>query len=279
MKESHKNTLANFILAKFYRFLSKEDNVSKRTYLYDFEQMTQEIKPGDVLLVESHTRMGNIIRLISESTWTHAALYIGRLQEISDPSLREVVQKQVQNLTSKQLIIESVLGEGTRITGVDESKNDHIRILRPSALLPEDKEKVIAAAIHKIGKNYSLRHLFDLARFIFPWSFFPRRWRSSLFQHNMLQPTEDICSSMIAKVFQSINYPILPLIKKDQAGYTLIHRNPRLYTPSDFDLSPFFDVIKYPILPLKKGQTYHDLPWKNQLISDDIEVVELKNKE
>ncbi|MCW8397188.1 YiiX/YebB-like N1pC/P60 family cysteine hydrolase [Legionella sp. PATHC038] len=279
MKESDKKTFINFILLKFYQFLSKEDNVTKRTYLYDFAQFTQEIKPGDVLLVESHTRMGNIIRLISESTWTHAALYIGRLEEITNPSLREIVQKNSPNLTSDQLIIESVLGEGTRISCVDEYKNDHIRILRPSLLLPEDKEKVIAAAIHKIGKYYSLRHLFDLARFIFPWSFFPRKWRSSLFQHNMLQPTEDICSSMIAHVFQSVNYPILPLIKKDKTGYALIHRNPRLYTPSDFDLSPFFDVIKYPILPLQKGQTYHDLPWKKQLISDDIGVVELKDKE
>ncbi|MGL5743315.1 MAG: hypothetical protein ACRCXC_12685 [Legionella sp.] len=65
-----------------------------------------------------------------------------------------------------------------------EYKNDHLRILRPSALLPEDKQQVIAASIHKIGKNYSLRHLFDLARFIFPWSIFPRKWRSSFFQRN-----------------------------------------------------------------------------------------------
>ncbi|KTD00587.1 YiiX/YebB-like N1pC/P60 family cysteine hydrolase [Fluoribacter gormanii] len=277
MKEPKKNAFINVIILKFYLFLSKEDKVTKRTYLYDFEQLTQEIRPGDVLLVESHTRMGNIIRLISESTWTHAALYIGRLEDIANPSLREAVQKQTKNLDSKQLIIESMLGEGTRISSVDEYKNEHIRILRPSALLPEDREKVIAAAINKIGKNYSLRHLFDLARFIFPWSFFPRRWRSSLFQHNMLQPTEDICSSMIANVFQSVNYPILPLIQKNKTGYEIIHRNPRLYTPSDFDLSPFFDVIKYPILPLKKGQTYRDLPWNNQFISDDIGIVELKD--
>ncbi|WP_115707551.1 YiiX/YebB-like N1pC/P60 family cysteine hydrolase [Legionella sainthelensi] len=275
MNAQNKNTFINKILLKFYRFLSKEDRVAKRTYLYNFGQMTQEIKPGDVLLVESHTRIGNIIRLISESTWTHAALYIGRIDDITAPDLHELVQKHAKNLSSDQLIIESILGEGTRVSCVDEYKNEHIRILRPSLLLPEDREQVIASAIHKIGKNYSLRHLFDLARFIFPWSIFPRRWRSSLFQHNMLQPTEDICSSMIADVFQSVNYPILPLITKDKTGYALIHRNPRLYTPSDFDLSPFFDVIKYPILPLSKGQTYRDLPWKKQLISDDVAVVPL----
>ena len=275
--KKRKNSLINFILLKFYHFLSKEDNVTKRAYLYDFNQLTQEIKPGDVLLVESHTRIGNIIRLISESTWTHSALYIGRPQDIEDQKLCKLALKYAKKLGSDQLIIESMLGEGTKVSCVDAYKNDHIRILRPSALLPDDRQRIIAQAIHKIGKNYSLRHLFDLARFIFPWSIFPRRWRSSLFQHNMLQPTEDICSSMIADVFQSVNYPILPLIRKDGTGYAVIHRNPRLYTPSDFDLSPFFDVIKYPIFPLKKGQTYRDLPWQRQLISDDIDVVQLKD--
>lgn len=96
MNAQNKNTFINKILLKFYRFLSKEDRVAKRTYLYNFGQMTQEIKPGDVLLVESHTRIGNIIRLISESTWTHAALYIGRIDDITTPDLHELVQKHVK---------------------------------------------------------------------------------------------------------------------------------------------------------------------------------------
>ncbi|MGL5741160.1 MAG: hypothetical protein ACRCXC_00700 [Legionella sp.] len=97
MNKHHRNALINFILLKFYRFLAKEDKVCKRTYLYDFEQLTQEISPCDVLLVESHTRIGNIIRLISESTLTHAALYIGRLQDITDPKLQELVEKYAPN--------------------------------------------------------------------------------------------------------------------------------------------------------------------------------------
>jgi len=273
----NKNRFINWILLKFYGFLAKVDNLPKKTYLYNFEQLTKEIKPGDVLLVESHTRIGNIIRLITESTWTHATLYIGRPKDIEDPVLRKQIQKLADPLLSDQLVIESIIGKGTIVSSIEAYKNDHLRILRPTHLLSEDSKKVIAYAIKHIGKKYSLRHIFDLARFIFPWGILPRRWRSSLFQHNTSQLTEDICSSLIADAFQSVKYPILPVIEKsDDKNYAFIRRNPRLYTPSDFDLSPFFDVIKYPIFPLK-GMTYRDLPWQNELMSDDIKTVKISN--
>jgi hypothetical protein len=275
MKNSSKISLSDFILLKFYNYLSMVDSVPKRTYLYDFDQMTKEIKPADVLLVEGHTRIGNLIKLISESTWTHAAIYIGKPGDIEDKTLSEKVLEQSKALSSDQLIIESILGKGTVVSSIDSYKDEHIRILRPVGLLPEDIQEVIAYAINHIGKKYSLRHVFDLARFIFPWRILPRKWRSSLFQHNISQPTEDTCSSMIADAFQSVNFPILPLVLKDEKEYALVRRNPRLYTPSDFDLSPFFDVIKYPIFPLKEGMTYRDLPWEVHKISDDINTVDL----
>jgi hypothetical protein len=271
MQKQTKKPLLDFLTRKASKFLSKTDNLPRRTYLYDFNQMAKEVKPCDVLLIESHTRIGNIVRLISESPWTHAALYIGRLSDIQDETLREIVSKHAKDLSSDQLLIESIIDKGTIISPLDKYKNEHIRILRPSTLLPEDAQKVIANVIQQIGHKYSLRHLFDLGRFIFPWRVLPREWRSSLFQQNISQSVEDICSSMIANAFQSVNYPILPAIEeKDEEGHTLIHRNPRLYTPSDFDVSPFFDIIKYPIFPLKEGKTYRDLPWKKQGKNSDF---------
>lgn len=256
-----KNTLMEWILLKVYNFLEKPDKTPSRAYLYNFDQLKSKIKPCDVLLVETHTRIGNIIRLISESAWSHAVLYIGKTEDIDDPTVRSELLKYTNHSLSDQWVIESVIGKGTIVTSLEAYRDDHLRILRPTTLLPEDIHKVIGYAIHHIGKKYSLRHVFDLARFIFPWGFFPRRWRSSLFQHNALQPTEDTCSSLIAYAFQSVNFPILPVIERDSRGCVFIHRNPRLYTPSDFDVSPFFDIIKYPLLPLSEGTTYKDLPW------------------
>ncbi len=78
---------------------------------------------------------------------------------------------------------------------------------------------------------------------------------------------------MIADAFQSIQFPILPLVAIDKKQHIeLIERNPRLFTPSDFDLSPYFYVIKYPIFDLK-GMNLKDLPWRMGVISDDRDVL------
>lgn len=277
-REGRKSWL-NYIFSKFNYRLSKKVNLPKRTYLYDFDRMKKEIKPADVLLIESHTHIGNIIRLVSESPWTHAVMYIGTLADIDDLSLREMVLSHAAEFVSEQLVIESIIGQGTIISPLNKYRDNHIRISRPSYLLAEDAPKVIAYAISRLGAKYSVRHILDLARFIFPWRVFPRRWRSSLFQHNMQQPTEDICSSMIADAFLSIDYPILPVILKNKIGYEFIPRNPRLYTPSDFDFSPFFDIIKYPFFILENGMSYRNLPWENNLMSNDTEIIKILNKE
>ena len=38
-------------------------------------------------------------------------------------------------------------------------------------------------------------------------------------------------------------------------------RNFRLYTPPDFDYSPYFEIIKYPLLGLNDLAVYRQLPW------------------
>jgi hypothetical protein len=42
-----------------------------RTPLCDFERIRYEIRPGDVLLVEGHTRVSDVIKNITQSPWTH----------------------------------------------------------------------------------------------------------------------------------------------------------------------------------------------------------------
>ena len=66
---------------------------------------------------------------------------------------------------------------------------------------------------------------------------------------------------MIAESFGQVNFPILPLVKHTDQGKTqLFRRNPRLCTPSDFDYSPYFEVIKYPFMDFYHEE-YHLLPW------------------
>lgn len=250
-----KSIFAHWLIPKVSRWLLYEPPQAPSP-LSDFEKIRFDLKPGDVILVEGRNRISRIIRQLTQSSWSHSVIYIGRLYDTDDVTLRTRIRKYYKGSPDEQLIIESLMGEGTIVTPLSRYKNYHIRVCRPRGLSREDAQKVIGFAITHLGMRYSLRHIFDLARFLFPWGILPRRWRSSLFAHNALKPTEEICSSLIARAFLSVAFPIIPDIKEDQTSFTLISRDPRLFTPKDFDYSPFFDIIKHPMLSLSLDVSY-----------------------
>lgn len=247
--------------------------------LCDFERIRYELRPCDVLLIEGRSRISEVIKQITQSSWSHACLYIGRLHDIDDPLIREKLAAHFNGDMNMQLVIEGYLGKGTIVSPLENYRGDHIRICRPRGLSRQDAQQVIDFTINKLGTDYDIRQLFDLARFLVPWSILPRRWRSSLFEYHVGQATKTVCSSLIAEAFSSIDFPILPVVKQhEESGVELFVRNPRLFTPSDFDYSPYFDIIKYPFIAYSDSP-YKHLPWNKQFISPDGETVELPPKQ
>ena len=191
------------------------------------------------------------------------------MHDISDPVMRVHVKKFFKGPSDTQLLIESILGKGTIISPLYKYRREHVRICRPAGLTHEDAQRVINFGINRLGVKYSVRHIFDLFRFLVPYSFLPRRWRSTLFTQNATKPTEDICSTMIAEAFASVRFPIIPQVKySKEHGMELIRRNPKLLTPSDFDYSPFFLIVKYPIFSIASHTPYRTLPWDQKHLSD-----------
>ena len=230
--------------------------------LCDFDRVRYEVRPCDVILVEGRSRVSDIIRTITQSTWSHSALYIGRVHDIDDQDLREKVLSFYDGDPDEQLIIEAWLGKGTVVNPLHRYRDDSLRICRPTGLSRQDAQHVLKFALHHLGFEYDLRQLLDMARFLFPYSFIPRRWRSSLFQHNAGSPTRSVCSSMIAAAFASVKFPVLPVLEEQQDGSVrIIPRNSRLFTPRDFDYSPYFDIIKCPHAEYGKQVSYRNLPW------------------
>jgi hypothetical protein len=230
--------------------------------LCDFDRIRYEIRPCDVLLVEGRSRVSEIIRTVTQSPWSHSALYIGRIHDIDDEELREKVLSFYDGDPNEQLIIEAWLGEGTVVNPLSKYRYDSLRLCRPTGLSRGDAQHVLKFALHHLGFDYDLRQLLDLARFLFPYSVIPRRWRSSLFQHNAGPPTRAVCSSMIAAAFAAVKFPVLPVIEKAADGSVrMIPRNIRLFTPRDFDYSPYFDIIKCPNLDFARRPSYRELPW------------------
>jgi hypothetical protein len=220
------------------------------------------LRPGDVLLVEGHSNVSEIIKSITQSIWTHSFLYIGRLHDIDDPALRDHIQKYRHCSPDEQLIIEALLGKGIIVSSIDDYEDEHLRICRPRGITRTDSQSVIEFAISHLGSDYNVRQIMDLARFMFPYWFLPKRWRSTLFEHNAGKPTETVCSTMLAEAFAKVRFPIIPMICQDKEGkLSLVRGNSRLITPRDFDHSPYFDVIKYPLLDFDELGIYRKLPW------------------
>ena len=246
------------------RWLTQE-RPSAATPLCDFDRIRYEVRPCDVLLIEGRSRVSDVIRTITQSPWSHSALYLGRLHDIDDLQLREKVSQFYDGDPDEQLVIEALLGEGTVVNPLSKYEADHVRICRPTGLSRGDAQRVIAYSLQHLGFRYDVRQLLDLARLLFPYSILPRRWRSSLFEHNVGTPTRTVCSSMIAAAFTSVQFPVLPVIHQRDDGTVRVYpRNARLYTPRDFDYSPYFEIIKYPFLDFNDTPKYRTLPWDSK---------------
>ena len=263
-------SLKSWLVKKFTEWLVQEHDRPEMP-LCDFAHLSMEIRPCDVLLVEGRSHVSDIIKTITQTIWTHSALYIGRLQDIDDPGLRALIEKFYQGDPNEQLLIEALLGEGTLIKPLSKYRGEHMRICRPKSLSQQDARHIIGYAAHHLGTDYDFRQMVDLARFMYPYPIVPRRWRSTLFEYHAGVPTRTVCSSMIAAAFASVNYPVMPLVRRGEDGkLQLYKRNPRLYTPRDFDDSPYFDIIKYPILGLDDIALYRQLPWnKDGVVCND----------
>ena len=218
-----------------------------------------------MILVEGHSRVSEVIKLITQSPWTHSALYIGHIFELKDQELRQQVEYYYTGHPDSPLILEALLGEGTVVHSLYKYRHDHVRICRPTGIKPYDARRVIKFAIKKLGSEYHVRQLLDLARFMFPYSILPRRWRSTLFMHNAGSATRTVCSTMLSEAFQTIKFPILPVRRTMADGQVRLYmRNPKLMTPKDFDYSPYFEIIKYPMFGFDQTSAYQKMPWNKE---------------
>jgi hypothetical protein len=230
--------------------------------LTSFERLRYELRPGDVVLVEGRSNVAEIIKSVTQSMWTHSLIYIGKLHDVDDSSLRDHIQKYRHCSPDEQLIIEAILGKGIVVSSIEDYEGEHLRICRPRGITRADSQAVLRYCIEQLGADYNVRQIMDLARFMFPYWFLPKRWRSSLFEHNAGKPTRTVCSTMMAEAYASVRFPIIPVIHQDKEGeLNLVRRNSKLITPRDFDHSPYFDVIKYPILDFDELGIYRKLPW------------------
>ena len=112
-------------------------------------------------------------------------------------------------------------------------------------------------------------------RYLFPLPV-PQRWRRRLMALGSGHPTRIICSALIAQAFETVRYPILPKVARaasEAAWQDILEiRHSSLYAPRDFDISPYFEVVKPTLV---RGFDYKTMAWADLPIADDRELMSL----
>lgn len=206
------------------------------------QQILSCLQPGDVILVEGDRRISTAIKYLTQSTWSHAAMYVG------DGQGRD--------------LIEADLRDGVRYLSLDDLTHLNLRICRAYGLDASDQRRVTDHMRASLGHKYDLKNVVDLARYLLPQPPVPKRFRRQLLALGSGDPTRAICSSLIAEAYQSIRYPILPMIETLQEAETaheILHiKHYSLFAPRDFDVSPYFQVVKP---TLERGFDHRVLRW------------------
>ena len=220
------------------------------------ERLRRVLRPGDVLLVDGRDKVSAAIRYLTQSSWSHVALYVGDIAGTADRNGKN------------HSLVEVNLGEGCVSSPLSKYQYYPTRICRPHSLTEADRRIVIQFMIDHIGIKYDVRNVIDLARYLIPHPPVPVRWRRKMLALGSGEPTRAICSTLIAQAFGRIRYPILPDVKKVQDGSALANgytaeeifhiRHHSLYTPRDFDVSPFFEIVKPTLV---EGFNYKGVAW------------------
>jgi hypothetical protein len=235
-------------------YLSRPDPAYAPLATSPIERVAAALRPCDVVLVEGNTRISTAIKFLTQSTWSHAALYLG-------------VGPFAGRIPGEHVLIEADLVEGIRLVPLATFAGMHTRLCRPVGLASEHVRRIIDAALARLGQQYDLGNLLDLARYLLPTPPVPTKWRRRMLALGSGEPTRAICSTFIAELFQSVRYPVLPQIERRPQGIPdcntcfdeiLRIRHHRLFVPRDFDISPYFRIVK----PALEGSfDYRTLNW------------------
>jgi hypothetical protein len=170
----------------------------------DPDALRRTLRPADVLLVAGASTFSTGIKYLTQSTWSHAALYVGTAA--GDPAT-----------TDGHTLIEVTLPAGCQTAPLSKYERFQTRICRPIGLTADDREAVIDFMLSHKGTQYDMRNIFDLARYLLPTPPVPTRWRRRMIALGSGQPTRAICSTLIAGAFQSVRYPVLPRVTVENA--------------------------------------------------------------
>ena len=240
--------LLRYIINMLVRYLSQPVLGYQSSSQYNIDDFQETLRSGDVLLIEGNLRISLAVKYLTQSSWSHSTLFIGK-----EVGLTDIYGNPAE-------LIEADISHGVIATPLNKYAGFNMRICRPVNLNSDDTKKIIRYMCSAVGIKYDFKNVIDLVRYTLPQPPVPQKWRRKLLSLGSNEPTKAICSTLIAKAFEQINYPILPEITQENKEDIFHIKHHSLYAPRDFDISPYFEIIKP---NLKDKFDYKTIKWNN----------------
>ncbi len=282
-------------------FLVREHSRYYQRFPNDIDKLRATLKPGDVILVEGSQRISQIIKYLTQSSWSHAALYVGDFITKRGGHLADEF-REAHGDAADALLVEANAETGVTAVPLSKYVNYNIRICRPINLRPGDLTTVLETVTEQIGNPYNVEHIIGMLRYLLPFGFFWSGDRTALMAND--RTSQDvICSSQITMAFQKVRYPVLPditefdgqehsrnrsgrlvlrVFKRRRHGRSVFETavftpcDPLLVTPRDFDLSPYFEVVKLGATD-KRDFDYKKINWSGEVASQGGDATGIKS--
>ena len=255
----------------------------------DFERLAREIRKGDVLLVEGDQRVSAVIKFLTQSSWSHAALYVGDELTRRDRETWDMNPEHTADEPEHMLV--EALFDGVVASPLSKYVHFNVRVVRPHRLRSADLARILEDSIRAIGWRYDLRNIIDLAAHLLAVSLMPRRYRKRSLRFGSGAATAVICTSLLGRLYHSVGFPVLPEVTQvgEVTGVTaekprllrllfrrmrpahsglFRDRHPSLLTPRDFDLSPYFEVVKFNVIE-RRDFDYRRIEWADEAEAED----------
>lgn len=251
----------------------------------DPDKLKRHLEKGDVILIDGDQRVSQAIKTLTMSSWSHNCVYIGDELLLRNHPMKAEIERKFGR-EARYLVIEALVERGVIVSPIVKYVDYNIRVCRPHGLTPEDRQIVLDHLIAKIGLRYDIKNVVDLTRYLLPFHLVPARFREDALHLGSGLATETICSSMTAEAFARVKFPILPeyrssrprtpseklkaaiLGRKTRRAFTGIFRarHPTLVVPRDFDLSPFFEIVKFNVIE-DGGFDYKKMKWAKERVA------------
>ncbi|HEX9625720.1 MAG TPA: hypothetical protein VGA00_02150 [Acidiferrobacterales bacterium] len=120
------------------RYLNRPVRGYEPFAITDPVKLAAVLQPADVLLVEGNRRISTAIKYLTQSTWLHAALYVGDYLETGRGLAAPV-------------LIEADLEQGVVAVPLTKYAALNTRICRPVGLTPEERRQLCEYAVARLG--------------------------------------------------------------------------------------------------------------------------------